>query len=64
MKRLVQYLVKNYQSVPKNSSDSSSRPYEVGTLHNGVTYCMIMLTFLGSLLQQQMKRLCIRFYVQ
>ena len=64
MKIVVQYLVKYYQSVLKNGSDSSSRPYGVGTLHNGVTYCMIMFTFLGSLLQQQMKQLYSCFSVQ
>jgi len=57
VKILVQYLVKYYQSVLKNVSNSSSQSYKVGILHNDLIYCMIMLTFLGSLLQQQMKRL-------
>ena len=64
VKILVQYLFKYYQSVLKNISHSSSRPYEVGILHNGVIYCVIMLTFFRSLLQQQMKRLYSRFSVE
>jgi len=64
VKILVQDLVKYYHSVLKNCSDGSSIPYEVGTLLSGLIYCMIMLKSLGSLLQQQMKRLCNRFSVQ
>jgi hypothetical protein len=45
VKSLAQYLIKYCQSVLKNVSDSTSRPYEVCILRNGVIYCAIMFTF-------------------